>query len=111
MKIVPEGDVILTFGHSRGGGKTLIHAHSEAKKRFRVIVVDRVPSGGSSDVGKLVEAGNRLLIHPHELGRTRHEGSNQSILGAHGLFLTALYSPVSGTATIAFTFRRTPINR
>ena len=102
VKIVPEGDVILTFGHSGVVAKTLIHAHSEAKKRFRVIVVDSRPFlEGRVMLAKLVEAGiDCSYIHMNSVGHVMKEVT-KVFLGAHGLFSNGALLSRVGTATIA----------
>eukprot|EP01135_Chromosphaera_perkinsii_P010252 Nk52_evm1s2078 gene=Nk52_evmTU1s2078 len=40
---IQDGDVILTYGHSSVVMQTLIYAHNELKRKFRVIIVDGRP--------------------------------------------------------------------
>ena len=97
VKILPEGDVILTFGHSTVVAKTLIRAHTDAKKRFRVIVVDSRPFlEGRRMLEKLVEVGiDCTYIHMNSTGHVMKEVT-KVFLGAHGRV---------GTATIALLSR------
>ena len=101
-KIMNKGDVILIFGHSSVVGKTLIKAHCEAKKRFRVIVVDSRPFlEGRKMLEKLVEVGIECTyIHLNSIGHVMKEVT-KVFLGAHGLFSNGALLSRVGTATIA----------
>lgn len=101
-KILDEGDVILTFGHSGVVGKTLIRAHSEARKRFRVIVVDSRPFlEGRKMLERLVEVGiDCTYIHLNSIGHVMKEVT-KVFLGAHGLYSNGALLSRVGTATIA----------
>ena len=101
-KILDEGDVILTFAHSSVVAKTLIRARCEAKKRFRVIVVDSRPFlEGRKMLERLVEAGiDCTYLHLNSVGHVMKEVT-KVFLGAHGLFSNGALLSRVGTATIA----------
>lgn len=101
-KILPEGDVILVFAHSGVVAKTLIRAHCEDKKRFRVIVVDSRPFlEGRKMLQFLVEAGiDCTYLHLNSIGHVMKEVT-KVFLGAHGLFSNGALLSRVGTATIA----------
>lgn len=101
-KILDEGDVILTFAHSSVVAKTLIRARCEAKKRFRVIVVDSRPFlEGRKMLERLVEAGIECTyLHLNSVGHVMKEVT-KVFLGAHGLFSNGALLSRVGTATIA----------
>lgn len=101
-KILDEGDVVLTFAYSSVVGKTLIRAHCEAKKRFRVIVVDSRPFlEGRKMLEKLIEVGiDCTYLHLNSVGHVMKEVT-KVFLGAHGLFSNGALLSRVGTATIA----------
>ena len=101
-KILDRGDVILVFAHSTVVGETLIRAHCEEKKRFRVVVVDSRPFlEGRKMLQKLVDAGiDCTYLHLNSIGHVMKEVT-KVFLGAHGLFSNGALLSRVGTATIA----------
>lgn len=101
IKIAP-GDVILTFAHSSVVLKTLIRAHCEAKKKFRVIVVDSRPFlEGRKMLEGLVEVGIECTyLHLNSIGHVMKEVT-KVFLGAHALFSNGALLSRVGTAAVA----------
>jgi translation initiation factor eIF-2B subunit delta len=105
-KILPRGDVILTFAYSGVVAETLIRAYCEDSKRFRVIVVDSRPFlEGRRMLDRLVAAGIPCsYLHLNSLGHVMKEVT-KVFLGAHGLFSNGALLARVGTATTALLAR------
>lgn len=97
-----SGDVILTYGSSRGVIDTLVYAHVRQQKKFRVIVADSPPLfGGKKTARALASAGIMttyvlMTALPYVM-----KGVTTLMVGAHAVVSNGnLYSRV-GTAMVA----------
>jgi translation initiation factor eIF-2B subunit delta len=103
---ISDGDVLLTFAHSSVVARTLIRAHSVARRRFRVIVVDSRPFlEGRRMLKQLVQAGIECsYLHLNAIGHVMKEVT-KVWLGAHALFSNGALLSRVGTASIALLAR------
>lgn len=97
-----EGDVILTHARSQVVVDTLLHAHTELKKRFRVIVADAPPLfEGRKAAAALVAAGIPTTYIAASALPYVMKGVTTLMVGAHAMVSNGnLYSRV-GTAMVA----------
>lgn len=109
---IADGDVILTFAHSNVVAGTLIRAHQEAGRKFRVVVTDSRPFlEGRKMLQRLVDAGiDCTYLHMNSVGHVMKEVT-KVFLGAHALFSNGALMARVGTATVALLARNanTPV--
>lgn len=100
--IGPDSDVILTYSHSQVVVNTLLNAHKEQKKKFRVIVVDSPPLfEGKKTAAALAAAGiptTYILMSalPYVI-----KGVTTLMVGAHAMVSNGNLHSRVGTSMVA----------